>query len=251
MPTRKKSGLPAATPTELDAAARRFGILEIVPLTVYHVAKPYGRRPGPWTGEADKIAWTDPATGMPCIIRRSGYGHLCGYVAVEADHPLYGFREDALPEGLGLTVHGRVSYAWPCERNHPVATSVWRQPPSPDAGPAWWLGFECNHSFDIVPGQPSPRDSTAPLSGLAIREVFGDASCGRRACACPPFPMIADSLSFGGGDGAPVYRDEAYVYRQCVNLAAQLDAIARGLPLPHVPSTPPTGLDPQRIGGGR
>ncbi|MGI4879646.1 MAG: hypothetical protein ACRYG4_19395 [Janthinobacterium lividum] len=41
----------------------------------------------------------------------------------------------------------------------------------------------------------------------------------------------------------PVYRSEAYVYRECVSLAAQLDAIADGAPKPVVSSTPEPGDD--------
>ena len=35
-----------------------------------------------------------------------------------------------------------------------------------------------------------------------------------------------------------VYRDEAYVYRQCAQLAAQLDAVAKGVPMPDLPPCP-------------
>ena len=119
---------------EIDGTRRRFGTPEIVPLTVYHVPDVRPQIPGPWQGEADKIAWTDPATGMACIIRRSAHGHLCGYVAVESEHPLYGVEIEALPRDPELIAPGVVSYARACEHRRPVARSVWRKPS--DAGRA-------------------------------------------------------------------------------------------------------------------
>jgi hypothetical protein len=46
------------------------------------------------------------------------------------------------------------------------------------------------------------------------------------------------------------YRDEAYVYDEVVHLAAQLRAIAEGLPKPERegPPPPPVGLDPHQGG---
>lgn len=38
--------------------------------------------PGPWDGEPDKMQWTDPATGLDCLIVRNTLGALCGYVGV-------------------------------------------------------------------------------------------------------------------------------------------------------------------------
>ena len=102
MPAGRKGGPPVVADDiriEIDGTGRRFGSPEIASLTVYHVPDLSPKIPGPWRGEADKIAWTDPTTGMACIIRRSAHGHLCGYVAVEPEHPLYGFDADALPAG--------------------------------------------------------------------------------------------------------------------------------------------------------
>ena len=47
-----------------------------------------------------------------------------------------------------------------------------------------------------------------------------------------------------------VYRDEAYVYDEVVYLAAQLRAIANGLPRPERegPPAPALGLDPRQGG---
>lgn len=52
---------------------------------------------GQWRVEPDKIAWTDPTTGYPCIIRRERGGHLGAYVGLHRQHPLYGYEADAIP----------------------------------------------------------------------------------------------------------------------------------------------------------
>ena len=213
--TDERNGGPSAVASariEIDGTARRFGSVEVVPLTVFHVPELRPGVPGPWNGEADKIAWTDPATGMACIIRRSVDGHLCGFVAVEPEHPLYGYEADGLPQEQALTVHGGVSYAQACEHRRPIARSVWRRPPTPGAPPAWWFGFECNLFSDEVPGRQ------LRLTGHEHAPLFRDHRDGN-------VPI-------------PVYRSEAYVYRGCVSLAAQLDAIAGGAPKPVVSSIP-------------
>jgi hypothetical protein len=163
MPDETNGGPPAAASVrvEIDGTARRFGSVEAISLTVYHIPelRPSVRRPS--DGEADKIAWTDPASGMACIIRRSVHGPLCGYVAVEAEHPLYGYDADA----VGL---GGVSYARACEPRRPIAPSVSRKPPTPDAPLAWWFGFECDQRFDDAPGRASrsaEADGRSPPRG--------------------------------------------------------------------------------------
>ena len=72
---------------------------------------------GPWNDEADKIGWIDERTGRQCIILRQANGTLSGYVAVEPAHPLFGYRHDAVPGVLGVSVHGGLTYAAPCEQN--------------------------------------------------------------------------------------------------------------------------------------
>jgi hypothetical protein len=70
----------------------------------------------------------------------------------------------------------------------------------------WWFGFSCNQPYDLV-----PRES-------------------RRAA-----PL--------GLENGRVYRDERYVVRETTNLAAQLHAIAEGLPMPQIRGErPPVGL---------
>jgi len=227
---KRKSSLPAtaANPKAPDTE-RRFGT-EVVPVdAVYHVAKVHPSTPGPWSGEAEKVAWTDGNTGYGCIIRRSSRGgHLGGFVGVGPDHPLHGFTEPAL-EGLGLRVHGGVSHAEGCQHWQSEATSVCHvrvQAGSArrngtdvfanDASKAhdlWWFGFECNGPGDVLPGG-SARSRPDTLDGVNER----------------------------------AYRSEEYVFQHTVWLAEQLRCVELGgSPTDAVP--PPSeviGYDPHK-----
>lgn len=184
-------------------------------------------------GGADKVAWRDAATGFECIImRETPGGYLRGFVGVEPGHPLYGFEHDAIPPELGIEVHGGLTYSAVCQAGPspqrrliyevrrichvpvgyaPVANATDHRPAHDDA---WWFGFDCNHVYDVVPGDRRDRER------------------------------------FLGAETGAVLRDEGYVYDQVVDLAAQLRAIADGRPKP--PRTgaapPPLGLDPKRAG---
>lgn len=188
---------------------------------------------GPWLGEAEKIAWLDEASGYECIIMRAASsGHLGGYVGVPPEHPLYGFEHEAIPADLDIEVHGGLTYSALCQHGPTPALGISAEArrichvsarPSRH-GPvqhatdyrvqrddAWWFGFECNHVYDVVPGDRS------------------------------------HSSRFLAAETGAVYRDEAYVYQEVVNLAAQLRAIESGEPKPERqgPPLPPIGLDPQ------
>ena len=190
---------------------------------------------GPWLGEADKVAWRDEATGYECIIMRASRGgYLGGYVGILPGHPLYGFDHAAIPPELGIEVHGGITYSHACEHGPTPARSFSdearrichvarpgagaRRTPIThasdyrvEADDAWWLGFECNHVYDLVPANSGNH--------------------GR----------------FLAAETGPVYRDEGYVYREVAYLAEQLHAIASGLPRPERtgPPRPPLGLDPR------
>lgn len=197
-------------------------------------ARPSGD--GPWLGEADKLSWRDEETGFECImLRQTGQGHLCGYVGVPTDHPLWGWDHDAVPTEFGIEVHGGLTYSRICEQGPSPARRLVTEarrichvPPArqeyvslahatdhrPDDAHAWWFGFSCDHVYDVVPG---------------------DARRGQR---------------FMGAETGAEYRDDAYVVREILNLARQLRAIADGEPVPprEGPPLPAIGLDPKRGG---
>ncbi|WP_174290986.1 hypothetical protein [Sphingomonas bacterium] len=191
-------------------------------------ARPAGD--GPWLGEADKVAWRDPATGYDCIILRSQpAGFLGGYVGVPPSHPLYGFACDAIPADIGIEVHGGITYAKMCQDGpaprHPVRYEARRichlavsyrpigaTDQHVEHAHAWWFGFTCDHVADVAPGD--------------VRHASRGAALGV----------------------AQTYRDDAYVLGEVRNLAAQLRAIADVEPMPARvgPPLPPASLDPRR-----
>lgn len=172
------------------------------------------RRPnksGPWDNEADKVAWVDEATGFGCIMLRQTDGTLSGYVGIGPDHPLYGFKADAVPLDISTTIHGGLTYGKACEANrvelHAKSRSVQERysvchvtrtrtrvvhyhdtvQTTEDEfhEDLWWVGFDTNHDGDVRPNDPRYRRRT--------------------------------------GD---VYRDQSFVYAQCMALAQCLQGVA-------------------------
>lgn len=86
------------------------------------------------------------AHGFPCILRMVPMGTWCGYVGVPKGHPWFGQGYD-----LDVNVHGGVTYGAACNEELGVC--------HPDDGDdeRWWIGFDCAHAGDIVPGMEEPR----------------------------------------------------------------------------------------------
>lgn len=83
-----------------------------------------------WKNEPDMLSWK---TGeYHCVILRNWSGILCGYVGVKEDHPLYG--KDYYD--LGFSCHGGLTYS---------GNSVMDKD-------RWYIGFDCAHAFDYIPG---------------------------------------------------------------------------------------------------
>jgi len=194
---------------------------------VFHVPARHPSDDGPWQEEPDKLAWVDASTGLACTILRQQDGVLGGYVGVGEDHPLFGFQVDAVPGALGISPHGGLDYAAPCEDGpaeiticHPIAAARERPGRSEDRDdgrsshqPLWWFGFQCDRNHDLVPGRRvNPNDL--------------------------------------GAENGRVYRDLAYVYKQTCRLARQLRATVDGKDDSDIQldpaSPPPVGLDPER-----
>ena len=216
MPKNKTPSQALATSVGLDSYAIANTAIAATQLFKIPARHPHGE--GPWDNEADKIAWIDERTGIPCIILRQTNGTLSGYAAVEPGHPLYGYNHDAIPSELRVVSHGGLNYAEACNQTMPEAVSVCHvEPPKrphsdmPDRfahdGDLWWFGFDTNHAYDFVPNERVPE-------GQRIHD-------------------------------GKVYRDQAYVYRECIKLAAQLHRIETGIDIPipaHLQQTiPPIG----------
>lgn len=205
--------------------------LTILAAEVYYDGEMRRKLPdGVWLGEADKVSWRDPATGYDCIMMRDrDEGFLSGYVGVPVLHPLHGFDHQALPAGLGIEVHGGLSYSRICEQGpspqRRIRTEVRRichvvtghydlrhaTDYRAEDDHAWWFGFSCDGIFDVIPGRKA--------GGRYLEAETGT-----------------------------VYRDDGYVCTEVQNLAGQLRAIADGEPAPprRGPPLPPVGLDPDR-----
>lgn len=101
--------------------------------------------PGEWLSEPDKITWYFPKYHlMGMISRHKRLGHLCGYIGVPSNHPLYGKHYDNAP---GL-VHGGWTYGAECA-DHICHNSL---PGEPDQ--VYWFGFDCAHGDDLSPKIP-------------------------------------------------------------------------------------------------
>lgn len=188
--------------------------------------------PGPWRGEADKVAWRDEETGYECIIMRDGVGgHLAGYVGVAQNHPLWGFHSDAIPNDVGIDVHGGITYSRLCDtapsqrprvlqeaRNICHTTLPRIEAPITSAtghvveAHQWWFGFSCDHPYDVQPLAPAERSRDTAQVEIG-----------------------------------KTYRDDGYVLGEVRNLARQLKAIEIGAPAPpRLGKAPPVALDPRR-----
>jgi len=165
---------------------------------------------GPWNAEADKVGWIDEATGIRCIILRQKNGTLSGYVAVEPAHPLFGYEKDALPIDLANSVHGGVNYSRTCEEN--------------------------NHSQVRF----NPRTERYTVCHVAVTRTVWDTKTVQDTA--DEFPE-EDAWWFGFNtdhrydlipmhgrrqEQGAVYRDQAYVYAECIALAKKLRAIGDG-----------------------
>jgi hypothetical protein len=117
---------------------------------------------GPWDDEpVDRVDWVDPVTRYPCFVKRGPYGAWCGYVGVPPGHPHYGDGTD-----VDVDVHGCLTYAAPCEPDdgRPHVERICHVPAPDEPDDVWWLGFDCGHGCDLIPGMPwltVPRETDA------------------------------------------------------------------------------------------
>ena len=133
----------------------------------YHVPDVQPAATGRWRAEADKIAWTDPHSGYPCIIRREGRGgHLAYYVGLPRSHPLSGWAAQAIPPSL-VDVPGGLDYSAACDQRGPEDRSICHVPTGLAHHPdMWWLGTTCNRITDLIPDDEKHAEMARQL-GIA------------------------------------------------------------------------------------
>jgi hypothetical protein len=149
---------------------------------------------GAWTAEPDRLEFEH--LGVPCILARGGAGSWCGYAAVPPGHPWHGKEY----EHVDVEVHGGLTYAREC------AGHVCHVPKPGEPDDVWWLGFDCAHSGDIVPG-----DIACDVMIDKMRAENGE-------------PPLVRSLR--GGYWHDSYKTIAYVRAETERLAEQVRAAA-------------------------
>lgn len=101
----------------------------------------------PWEKEPNRVELE--ILEYPClIIRHEQLKHLCGYVAVQENHPLFGKHY----ENININVHGGLTYS--DEGNEEIYKDKFFYKPKYDkkSNKLWWFGFDCAHAYDYVPG---------------------------------------------------------------------------------------------------
>lgn len=163
--------------------------------------KDYG--PGPWDEEPDHERWVHEPTGLACLVRRTQLGHLCGYVGVPPEHPLYGVDYGLCArEAHGLTCEDPDHEYGYCKHEpvhmlevHGGVTYASERPPGDDEddGPEWWFGFDCAHLGDVVPSM----DNT-----VNRRSTYRDFKYVRRETESLADQLAAVDLELDGNDGS-------------------------------------------------
>lgn len=213
-----------STSTEgiLDREEARIDELDRDPAqNPYH----YKHLDGPWNSEPDHVNFEH--AGLPCMLHRNRMGAWCGYVAVPPGHIYHGknysdrvkippawlerpmdldkacvisvFLEsigEAAADGCAsmscvLQVHGGVTYTDACQGE------LCHVPKPGEPDNVWWIGFDCAHSGDQVPGL------------LAIEK--------RHGWDAPDHPLALRTYR-----SHDVYRDLDYVTEETQRLAEQL-----------------------------
>lgn len=149
-----------------------------------------------WEVGPDIVEWVDPQTGYRCRAERHPrMRHWCGYVQIPEHHPWHGksYNDCISP---GCTNDREETTCWDEDPPHHIDALVevhggvtWGgHYPGVDEVPGWWLGFDCAHFMDLVPGINGPE-------GLLPRTPF------------------SEHLT---------YRDIGYAREQTASLAAQI-----------------------------
>lgn len=88
--------------------------------------------------------WTTVA-GLDGYIMKMDLGFLCGYVALPENHRLYEVDYEDLDT---IDVHGGITYSGYSQLENQKFTESSTQVDDN----TWWIGFDCSHGYDLVPG---------------------------------------------------------------------------------------------------
>jgi len=136
--------------------------------------KAVGWSAGPWDGEPDKMQWLDKRTELPClIVRHPTMGQLCGYVGLDAMHPLHGIGySDIYDLGLEIEVHGGLTYANFCDPGETEGKGICHVPGPGEPDHVWWLGFDCHHANDLSPSDMKYLKLDYPFRYLHLEDTY-------------------------------------------------------------------------------
>lgn len=73
------------------------------------------------------------------LITFTAMGHRCGYVAINADHPVYGTDQVCSSDGFDLSAHGGITF----HQQESVIKTMLKTPCQDE-----WLGFDAAHCYD-------------------------------------------------------------------------------------------------------
>ena len=185
----------------------------ITALQLYHNPD---RRPsddGPWNDEADKVAWVDEETGLGCIMLRQKDGTISGYVSVGPEHPMFGYEADAVPVGVSTSVHGGITYGKACEVNR-FAREAWGKPRKERYTVCHTTYVRTVQDYRTV--QTTKDEFHEDLWWLGFDTAHpGD---------------LVPNARYGEGRKGDVYRDQSFVYSNCVELARKLKSLVQSDP---------------------
>lgn len=145
---------------------------------------------GPWKEEPDRVQWISDPGPLPCLVVRSDYGHLCGYVGIAAEHPLYGMGyNEFIPEwctcpgnhdglnfdcdstpGERLPAHHGLTYAGVGDPDETLSHIVFKM----EGGPlrdVWYFGFDCAHYTDLQPEMARMYPGLVSGRGAVYRDL--------------------------------------------------------------------------------
>lgn len=115
---------------------------------------------GPWHAEPDRVEWT--SQDIVCLALRADVtGAWCGYIGVRPGHPWHGRDYDAIE----CSVHGGLTYAHAAHA------------PQIDSArdvSLWFIGFDCAHWRDRMPGMEAFYSKIGMNTAEAIRGTYRD-----------------------------------------------------------------------------
>jgi hypothetical protein len=132
-----------------------------------------GWPPGPWDTEPDSVSWVS-VVGLPCEMRRGGFGIWCGYVGTDPEHPVWKLDTESV-----LDAHGGISLV-------SLSDEFSHEPAMPPA--LKWAGFDCGHAFDVFPGM------SIVLAHKSLMGMYRDVAYVRTECECLAIQIDAVAL---------------------------------------------------------